>query len=207
MSDWSWLKANLPSSLGRLNLRSASLHAPAAYLASSLASQSLVSKILGYPLDPSPHIIPTMSALATAAGCPDWQCPEDIDTPLHQRSLSRAIDEASFQHLLSSASSTRLRALALSSSLPHAGDWLNVVPSTSLGLHIHDRQFGCCLCYWLGVPLHSSSYCCPECGNSADPFGDHHGGNGDRIARHNAVRDVIFSAAQSAAFSAQLRPG
>ena len=30
---------------------------------------------------------------------------------------------------------------------------------------------------------------------------DVHGGNGDRIARHNAIRDVIFSAAQSAALA------
>ena len=34
--------------------------------------------------------------------------------------------------------------------------------------------------------------------------GDHHvgcGGNADRIARHNALRDAIFSAAQSAALA------
>ena len=58
------------------------------------------------------------------------------------------------------------------------------------------------LIYWLGVPFHSSSYSCPECHNTADPFGDHQvgcGGNRDRITRHNAIWDVIFSAAQSAA--------
>ncbi len=37
----------------------------------------------------------------------------------------------------------------------------------------------------------------------ADEFGDHVGcgGNGDRITHHNAIRDVLFSAAQSAALS------
>ena len=40
-------------------------------------------------------------------------------------------------------------------------------------------------------------YSCPECHCVADVFGDHQvGGNGDRI---NAIRDVIFCAAQSAA--------
>ena len=34
LSDWSWLKASLPSSLGGLSLRRASLHAPAAYIGS-----------------------------------------------------------------------------------------------------------------------------------------------------------------------------
>ena len=51
------------------------------------------------------------------------------------------------------------------------------------------------ICYWLGVPLHCSSYSCPECHNTADPFGYHQvgcGSNGDSITRHNAIRDVIF---------------
>ena len=129
---------------------------------------------------------------------------EDIDIDLRQRALSHAIDEASFQHLLSSADSNRSRALALSSALPHAGDWLNVVPSPSLGLHLQDREYRCCLLYWLGVPLHSNPFPCPKCRGVADVMGDHQvgcGGNGDRISRHNAIRDVLFSAAQSAALA------
>ena len=88
--------------------------------------------------------------------------------------------------------------------MPHAGDWLNVTPSPHLGLNLHSQEFRCCLRYWLGVPLHSGPYACPECRSTADAFGDHQvgcGGNGDRIARHNAMRDVIFSAAQSAALA------
>ena len=155
ISDWSWLKASLPSSRGGLSLRSASLHAPAAFLASSSA---LVERILGHSAGPSPQTSPAVSALATAAAHPDWSSLDDIDVPLHQRSLSLSIDEASFQRLLSSAPSIRSHALALSSSLPHAGDWLNVVPSTSLGLHLQDREFRCCLRYWLGIPLHSNPF-------------------------------------------------
>ena len=68
----------------------------------------------------------------------------------------------------------------------------------------HNSGFRCCPRYWLGVPLHSTSYCCPECRSTADPFGDHKvgcGGNGDRTARHNAIRDVLFLAARSAALA------
>ena len=89
-----------------------------------------------------------------------------------------------------------------SQSLGHAGDWLNVVPSPPLGLHINDQEFRCSLRYWLGVPLFGSSYPCPECGLLADTMGDHQvgcGGNGDRISRHNNIRDVLFLAARSAA--------
>ena len=50
---------------------------------------------------------------------------------------------------------------------------------------------------------------CPVCHKVADPYGDHHvgcGGNADRIARHNALRDAVFSAAQFAAQFAALAP-
>ena len=144
------------SSRGGVNLRSASLHAPSAFLASVSHSQGVVEKMLGHALILSPHTSSCVAALSTAASRPDWQTLEDIDVPLHQHSLSLAIDEASHQGLLSSAPSTRSHALALSSALPHAGDWLNGIPSAALGLHLQDREFRCCLQYWLGVPLHSS---------------------------------------------------
>ena len=121
-----------------------------------------------------------------------------------QHSLSLAIDEAAHQRLLSSAPSSCDRALAHSSALPHAGDWLKGVASAAWGLHLHDQEFRCCLQYWLGVPHHSTSYSCPECRSTADPYGDHQvgcGGNGDRIARHNAIRDILFHAARSAALA------
>ncbi len=95
----------------------------------------------------------------------------------------------------------RSRALALSTGLPHAHDWFNVIPSPSLGLHLQDSEFRSCLCYWLGVPLHNDQFTCPECRCVADTFGDHQvgcGGNGDRISRHNAIRDMVFNAAQFA---------
>ena len=74
-----------------------------------------------------------------------------------------------------------------------AGDWLQVIPSPSLGLHLHDREFRCCLRYRLGVPMFISPFPCPECHAMVDVFGDHQvgcGGNRDRISRHNAIRDV-----------------
>ena len=61
---------------------------------------------------------------------------------------------------------------------------------------MQDKEFNSCLKYWLGIPLHSTPHLCPPCRTSADEYGDHQvgcGGNGDRITRHNAVRDVIFA--------------
>ena len=118
--------------------------------------------------------------------------------------MSHSIDEASFQLLLSSAPSTRSRALVLSSALPHAGDWLNVVPSPSLGLHLQDSESRSCLRYWLGVPMHSKPFPCPECHGTTDIMCDHQvgcGRNSDCISCHNAIRDLLFTTAQSAALA------
>ena len=139
------MKASLPSSYGGLNLRSALLHAPAAFLGSSVRSKPLVEKILGHPVDISSHISPAVVALAEASARPDWQCLDDIDATLRQHALSLAIDKALHHTLLASATSVRSWALVLSTSLPHAGDWLNVVPSPSLGLKLQDREFSYCL--------------------------------------------------------------
>ncbi len=62
VSHWSWLKASLPCSREGLNLRSALRHSPAAFLASTSVTKSLVLEILASPSDPSPHITPTVCA-------------------------------------------------------------------------------------------------------------------------------------------------
>ena len=121
-----------------------------------------------------------------------------------QKSLSRIIDHAAFNSLFSSSPTDHSRALFLSTSIPHAGDWLGVLSSPSVGLHFLDTEFRLCLRYWLGFPLSSDSVTCPICTRPSDPLGDHAlacGGNNDRVLRHNAIRDVIFTAAQSAALS------
>ena len=126
---------------------------------------------------------------------------QDIDVPLSQHSLSRAIDEAFFADLLATAANPRSNALALSTSIRHAGDWLNVVPSSALDLHLLDREYLVCLQYWLGLQMFEENPRCPVCLSTSDHFGDHHvgcGGNMDRIFRHNSLRDAVFSAAQTA---------
>ena len=87
----------------------------------------------------------SIAALADAADRPDWSCLEEIDVPQRQGPLSHAVDEAAFNRLLNtSPSCSHFRTLALSS-LPHAGDWLNVIPSPALGLHLQDGEFRLCL--------------------------------------------------------------
>ena len=94
--------------------------------------------------------------------------------------------------------------MSLSTSLAHAGDWLNVLPSPSLGLTLHNQDFRHCLDYWLGLRLVNERMTCAICNkfDAADSLWDHQigcGGNGDLIHRHDALCDALFSAAQSAA--------
>ena len=92
----------------------------------------------------------------------------------------------------------RSKALVLSSAIPHAGDWLKVIPSQALGLHIQDQEFRLRLKYWLGLQMVRDGSKCPVCQATADPLRDHQvscGGNGDRIFRHDSLREVLCSAA------------
>ena len=89
-----------------------------------------------------------------------------------------------FDALVTGAQDSRSRALALSTAIPHAGDWLNVVPSRALGLHLQDWEFRVSLQYWLGLQMADEATPCPVCRSAGDPHGDHQvvcGSNGDRI--------------------------
>ena len=115
--------------------------------------------------------------------------------PSHNATSHTHIDEASFDVVLATAPNLRSRALALSSAIRHSGDWLNVIPSTALGLHLQDREFRFCMQYWLGLQMFSEGHKCQVCLSDSDPFGDHQvgcGGNGDRILRHNSIRDAVL---------------
>ena len=87
------------------------------------------------------NLSPAVTALALAANRSDWVNLDSIDVPI-QHPLSVVYD-----HLTSTAHS---RVQVHSSSLPHAGDWLNVVSSAFLGLHIHDQELRYSLRYWRG---------------------------------------------------------
>ena len=180
--DWSWLKASLPSSLGGLSIQRASLHAPAAYIGSYQQCRSIMSSILGHADHQPVHLSAAITSLAAAASRSDLESINDIDVPVTQHSLSRAIDKASFDVLLASAPNTQSKAFALSSAIQHAGDWLNVIPSLALSLHLQDQEFLFSLMYWLGLQMFQERLQCPVCLVEADPFGDHQvgcGGNCD----------------------------
>ena len=79
-----------------------------------------------------------------------------------------------------------------------------MVPQPALGLHLRAPEFVPALKYRLGLPIYSAEGPCPACSAPSDRMGDHALGCakfGDRIARHDQLRDVLFEAAASAALA------
>ena len=84
-----------------------------------------------------------------------------------------------------------------------AGDWLGALPSKGLGLHLRKAEFCMAGRYRLGMPVFSSEGLCPapRCPREADKLGDHSLScaiGGERIARHNHVRQVLYETARQA---------
>ena len=55
--------------------------------------------------------------------------------------------------------------------------------------------------YRLGLPVYDSAGPCPACLRHSDVFGDHAlccGSGGERISRHNALRDALYETAVAA---------
>ena len=143
-------------------MRRAAQHVSAAYQASINQSKDLMADMLCCsPL--SDHFTSSLSSVALAA---NRSHRSSIAIPISQKHLSYAIDQVNISCLLSSAPSTHFKALVLSTSSPHAGDWLHV-------LHMLDWEFRLCLLYWLGVPLSQKDWICPVCFSNSDPYGDH----------------------------------
>ena len=73
----------------------------------------MVVGILNWSPHLSFHINSALSHLALVANQPNWSSTEEIDVPIRQRHLCKAIDQAHFNSFLNDAPDTRSKALAL----------------------------------------------------------------------------------------------
>ena len=81
-----------------------------------------------------------------------------------------------------------------------ADDWLNTVPVCALGLHLRPKEFSVAVKYRLGVRVYPEAGPCIACGEDSDKYGDHavgYGKEGERIFRHNILRDAIYQMSDS----------
>ena len=122
---------------------------------------------------------------------------------LTQRSLSALVDAEASSRLLQDTAEVRELARLKCLEREGAGDWLGAYPSKALGLHLRKSEFVAAAKYRLGLPVFQQVAQCPmtRCRGVSDILGDHAiscGIGGERIARHNHVRDAIFQTAVQA---------
>ena len=117
-----------------------------------------------------------------------------------QKALSHSVDSLALSHLVSSLAGHDL-ARVQSLGLPGAGDWLNANPIKVLGLHLRDSELRILIRFRLGLPVFDREGPCVACGRDSDMAGIHAvgcGGDGQRISRHNILRDILLQTAQKA---------
>ena len=116
-SSWSLSKATLPIDMGGLGIRSVRRHAPSAFIGSVHLSSALVLEMCGYSF-PSSYTADAFRMLSEVVGHSDWSSFEDLDFTISQTTLSRFIDQYSFDSLSTSAPDNRAKALLSSPRQP-----------------------------------------------------------------------------------------
>ena len=206
VNDPQWTQAKLPVSMGGLGLRSAEDHSPAAYATSCLSSHQLLLDILETTEEDNPPSLPQNLLTLLSEKQDEEVTVESLQTK-SQKEVSLKIDLHKFSLLknhYTRENNVREMARLASLGLPHAGDWLFVTPSTALGLHLRSREFMVSVRYRLGCQVFPSAGECPACSRHSDREGDHAiscGSEGERIARHNHLRDALFHTAVSASLA------
>ena len=147
-----WCQGQLGLKFSGLGLRSVSLHAAAAFIA-SLSSSSfgsadyihLQQAVVAFNSKVSlPNAISVISILASPTAT--------------QKVLSGMIEDQLFSTLFESSSHAN-RASLLSVAAPHSSSRLSAVPSPGLGLHLESNEYQMAIKWWLGLDASVRSRC------------------------------------------------
>ena len=210
INDSAWSQASLPIRDGGFGLMTAASSAAPAFVASCKEAYPFVKQLLEDPETTVPGMEESIDSLRVLGGASVDSLLETEPAPGLQHRLSAAISTRLRRNLFDAAcprDKARLNSLAST----HAGAWLQALPMPTLGLAFPPREFRVILRHSLGLQLYSAPRSCPACNNSQlDVWGIHSvscSSGGDRIGRHNAVRDALFHVAQAAAFSPTLETG
>ena len=203
LPDYSWSLAQLPVSKGGLGLRASSLHSAAAFLGSFRATFELCQLVdPGFDPGDTDAGLGLQDALARLKDACLPQAPirgVDLSDPVllgSQKRLSAQVDACVFEKLAQDHGSLASvpEHLALSA-VPGAAAWLTA-PPTQDDRRIDGPLMRVCIQRRLRMPIFSGDDVCPLCGAPMDRFGDHAmvcPCGGDRVVRHNSVRDQLFS--------------
>ena len=204
LSDLAWIQAGLPIRDGGLGVRSVALLAPSAFLASAAATLDLQDAVLSEMEQESDNYVPRVAArwsemfeAEPLSGC----------AARSQRSWDAAAINHGKTALVLHNTNPIDRARLLAVSAPHAGDWLMALPVASCGLRLDNESIRVAVGLRLGCVLCSAHRC--SCGAVVSDRGIH--GLScrlavGRLARHNAINDIIHRALGRAGVPAVLEP-
>jgi hypothetical protein len=205
LDDQQWAQVKLPIAMGGMGLRGAEDHALGAYAASFHTSQPLSRQIQGCQEEDSPAQLSqdVIRALMSRMGEEEEETAMEELKELSQKAISLKVDQHNL-HLLKLAveGDTREVARLASLGLPRAGAWLTAAPIPALGLHLRPTEFTMAAKYRLGCAVYDQDGPCPACLRPSDRYGDHAlccGHWGERITRHNQLRDHLYQMAAAAA--------
>jgi len=191
-------QSQLGPKFGGIGLRSSLQHSTAGYISSFFASKSLAETFLHKPIF-NPSIMTSLSCYNSKVSLEDRL--QTFAEPNSQKLLSSKIDAFNAKELHESSNIID-KARILSCSSPHASAWIIALPIFQN--KFTNLEWVLAMKRWLGIPVFNEDHLCSACGKMVmDKFG-HHAAvcpvSGDRIKRHNAVRDCIYTFCSTAAW-------
>ena len=117
-----------------------------------------------------------------------------------QKCLSAMVDKKLLDDLTQSLPPMDHKRLC-SVSRAHASAWIQAPPSRGLGLYFTDAEYRTTCLRWLGENVTPAASQCLACNTTTSPKASHIlrcRSNGDMIARHNSLRDLVASFASAA---------
>ena len=179
-------QASVSTTIGGLGIRRIADHAKGAFTASWHEAQSITHE--------------TWSNTFSESDC--------SDVHQSQQKASAETDAKIMSRLKEAANPRDAQRLSRLDS-PHANAWLSARPSCLDGKDtiLSPKIFRVAVARLLGQPVFSTSAPCPLCKQTMDLFGDHSlccKKSGDRITRHNNLRNLVFKLADTGLLAPEL---
>ena len=197
VDDIGWIQITLPIRMDDIGLRRASNIVLPAYLASILASRSLISEIAL-----SDSISYTQDSCIDMRSSTNQSLPENPNLKRQWDDIKSSSRSAALRPLLDQH---RLACLS-SATQPNSGAWVNCLPSTAIGTLLDNESFRIAISQRLCLPVCAPHKC--RCRATVDKYGLHPLScrlSAGRLPRHSALNDIIKRALSTAGFNAVLQ--